>query len=115
MVSHAEQLLEAIKQGVRNGSNTKPLEHSLLTLLGSEQKRPMCCLHLGKALDMTVKVDCKTCDGKQVVENRVYECEVHRRCLAHYQPVDIDKWITRKPESDIYQLCFNCPDKKLAT
>ena len=76
------------------------------------------CIHLGKALDTTVKVACTSCGGNKPMLARVYECAVtkHGRCLPNFTP-NSDKmkqqWLDRKPESDLYALCYECPLKQL--
>lgn len=111
MVDHATLLLEAIKRGAAKGLNTKPLEQTLLGLVERKVEQRQACEHLGQALSTTVKTDCKTCDGKRTMQVRVYACNLHTRCLPHYKPVELEKWLARKPESDIYKLCHHCPDK----
>lgn len=65
------------------------------------------CVHLGEGAG-TVKVECQTCNGRKMVDQKAHRCNVLGRCLPLYQPRDLAKWTDRKPESDIYRLCMGC-------
>ena len=60
-----------------------------------------------------VKTDCKTCNVWYLFVQS-YICEIHKRCLPNYNPTEenLSLWNTKKPESDIYTLCSQCPDFK---
>ncbi len=76
------------------------------------------CIHRGEALETTVKVACKSCGGKQQMNDcRPHECAVHKRCLPNYRPRGeaLNEWNARQPESSLYHLCAGCPDKEVAT
>lgn len=67
------------------------------------------CPHLG---DQTgeIKVQCETCQGQVVVQYPSHVCKAVRsgRCLPSFIPPDPSEWAKRKPESDIYRLCYGC-------
>lgn len=72
------------------------------------------CEHITRATDTIVKTDCRSCGGKLKVGFQAFVCDLHGRCLPRYNPAGdmLDKWMNRKPESDIYRLCgkSHCSD-----
>lgn len=76
------------------------------------------CRHLGtkrtdnQGVPLTVKCGCS---GKEKeIHLPEHECKIHNRCLPTFRPTaeQLEKWNARKPESEIYQLCYNCPDRE---
>lgn len=70
------------------------------------------CKHL-QEIKGTIKTDCKTCNGKFMYV-KVFSCELHNRCVPTFNPQGkaLEEWNSRKPESNIYTLCSQCPDFK---
>jgi len=72
------------------------------------------CHHLGPTIEregITVTVKCGCTKKEHEQPHAAHSCEVYGRCLPTLVPLDLNAWQERQPESSIYRLCFNCPDK----
>jgi hypothetical protein len=68
------------------------------------------CIHLGEPVK-PIKITCKLCNNK-IVQMQTNKCSIHKRCITTYDPHGpyLEEWNSKKPESDIYTLCSQCPD-----
>jgi len=102
-----------------------PQGHRRKWRVGSPVKKK--CKHLGQRRSANgeeeiLKVLCETCQGSGNVNQPVFSCDVHKRCLPHFRPQGeaYDRWygneakgIERRFEADFYHVCHGCSEKEL--